>query len=129
MTASEQLRSLMQQVARGDLDPESAVARIARFAVGLAMASEGQAVDGLTPLRLRMGHGRAKYPNGCTVLSLLDEAGELAHAVNKGEPVDRVRDELLDVAAVAMRLYLGEVDEKHDVVPRTQRALAELSKP
>lgn len=65
----------------------------------------------LAPLRERIEKGRAKYPNGCTVLSLLDEAGEFAHAVNKGEGMARVRDELLDVAAVAMRLYLEEIDD------------------
>lgn len=65
----------------------------------------------LAPLAARMAVGRAKYPAGCTVLSLMDEAGEFAHAINKDEGIERVRDELLDVAAVAMRLYLGEVDE------------------
>ena len=64
----------------------------------------------LAPLREEMAKGRAKYPNGCTVLSLLDEVGEVAHAVNKYQGVAHVRDELLDVAAVAMRLYLGEID-------------------
>ena len=64
----------------------------------------------LAPLREEMAKGRAKYPRGCTVLSLLDEVGEVAHAVNKYQGVAHVRDELLDVAAVAMRLYLGEID-------------------
>lgn len=66
--------------------------------------------DELEPLRLRIAKGRAKYPNGCTLTSLQDEAGEVVHAVNKYEPAERVRDELLDVAGVAMRLYLGEID-------------------
>jgi hypothetical protein len=64
----------------------------------------------LAPLAARIAKGRAKYPTGCTLLSLLDEAGEVAHAVNKRESHERVRDELLDVAAVAMRLYFGEID-------------------
>lgn len=58
----------------------------------------------------RMGKARAKYPNGCTALSLFDEVGEFSRALNKFEGIDRVLDELLDVAAVAMRLHLGEVD-------------------
>lgn len=66
--------------------------------------------DDLAPLTQRLAKSRAKYPNGCTVLSLIDEAGEVAHAVNKYEPAERVREELLDVASVAMRLYLGEID-------------------
>ena len=66
--------------------------------------------EAIAALFARIATGRDRYPRGCTILSLLDEAGEVAHAVNKGESVDRVRDELLDVAAVAMRLYIGEVD-------------------
>ena len=64
----------------------------------------------LAPLAARIAAGRAKYANGCTVLSLADETGEVLHSVNKYEKEERVRDELLDVAAVAMRLYLGEID-------------------
>jgi hypothetical protein len=65
----------------------------------------------LALLAERIAKGRVKYPEGCTALSLFDEAGEVAHAINKREPIDRVRAELLDVAVVAMRLYFGEVDE------------------
>jgi hypothetical protein len=38
-------------------------------------------------------------------------AGEAVHAFNKEEGLARIRSELLDVACVAMRLYMGEVDE------------------
>lgn len=75
----------------------------------------------LDPLVARMDKGRAKYPDGCTALSLLDEAGEFAHAINKRESLGRVRDELLDVAAVAMRLYLGEVDTSRIIDGLVQR--------
>lgn len=64
----------------------------------------------LSPLGQRIEKGRAKYPTGCTALSLIDETGEFAHAINKRESAERIRDELLDVAAVAMRLFFGEVD-------------------
>lgn len=67
-------------------------------------------------LLLRMAKGRAKYPNGPTLLSLDDEVGEVKRAINKREGIERARDELLDVAAVAMRLYLGEVDIDNVVV-------------
>lgn len=77
--------------------------------------------DELAPLRARMAKGRAKYPNGCTAMSLVDEAGEVAHAINKGESFERVRDELLDVAGVAMRLYLGEVDAENVLEGLVQR--------
>lgn len=72
--------------------------------------TETPVVDELSVLRERMEEGRKKYPEGCTFLSLQDEVGEAAHAINKREPVDRVRDEILDAAGVAMRLYFGEVD-------------------
>lgn len=75
----------------------------------------------LEALVTHIAKARAKYPKGCTVLSLLDEAGEVAHAVNKHEDVERVREELLDVAGVAMRLYFGECDEALVVEGLTQR--------
>jgi hypothetical protein len=78
-------------------------------------------VDELGPLAARIAKGRRKYANGCTVLSLLDEAGEVAHAVNKYEPAERIREELLDVAAVAMRLYFGEIDRGLEIDGLVQR--------
>ena len=93
----------------------------------------GPAEDGVTVsadqwaafmnLAKRMANGREKYPLGCTVASLLDEAGEFTHAVNKEEGRVRLRDELLDVAAVAMRLYLGEVDTDYGAVEAAHVAL------
>lgn len=81
----------------------------------------------LGPLAERIARGRAKYANGCTVLSLLDEAGEVAHAVNKYESADRIREELLDVAAVAMRLYFGEIDRGLEIDGLVQRRTAQPS--
>lgn len=75
----------------------------------------------LVTLADRIQKGRRKYPNGCTVLSLLDEAGEVAHAVNKYESAERIREELLDVAAVAMRLYFGEIDRGLEIDGLVQR--------
>lgn len=77
-------------------------------------------LDELAPLRRAMTKGRRKYPQGCTALSLLDEAGEVAHALNKRESVERVREKLLDVAGVAMRLYLGEIDTESVLVGLVQ---------
>ncbi len=99
-------------------DPDSAATReimsklthIASYGPAIEPCSAEAIPDELEPLATRIAKGRAKYANGCTVLSLLDEAGEVAHAVNKYEPAERIRDELLDVAAVAMRLYFGEID-------------------
>lgn len=98
---------------------------------GLIMSDppeEGVVVDSkqwrsFIDLAKRMSKGREKYPRGCTVLSLLDEAGEFTHAVNKEEHLTRMRDELLDVAAVAMRLYLGEVDASHHAILAAQYLL------
>lgn len=80
-------------------------------------------LDALTMLMKRMAKGREKYPLGCTVASLLDEAGEFTHAVNKEEGRFRMREELLDIAAVAMRLYLGEVDTDYGAVEAAHDAL------
>lgn len=81
----------------------------------------GDPAHELAPLAVRLAMGRAKYPRGATVLSLLDEAGEVAHAVNKYETSERIREELLDVAVVAMRLYLGEIDTELQVEGLFQR--------
>lgn len=87
----------------------------------------GVAPSELAPLVSRMAKGRTKYANGCTLVSLLDEAGEVVHAVNKNEGTERVRDELLDVAAVAMRLYLGEIDLDLELDGLTQKRLTPKS--
>lgn len=67
-------------------------------------------------LAIRLEKGRRKYPEGCTALSLWDEAGEVAHALNKRETEERVREEILDAAVVAIRLYLGEIDTESVLV-------------
>lgn len=85
------------------------------------LAAEVERLKEFLPLVERLAKGRAKYPSGCTLLSLIDEAGEVAHAVNKYESVERVREELLDVAAVAMRLYLGEIDRGLEMDGLVQR--------
>jgi hypothetical protein len=64
--------------------------------------------DELAPLRAAMTRARGLYPEGATLLALAAECGEVAQAVQKLESADRVRAELLDVAVVAVRLYLGE---------------------
>ena len=86
-------------------------------------------LERLAPLLQALAKGRAKYPRGVTLLSVLDEAGELAHAANKGEPEERRRAEALDTAVVAMRYVLGEVDRSQEekrveVLERELRALA-----
>lgn len=95
---------------------EQAVQQCARELTALCAAERE-----LAPLAQRIAKGRAKYANGCTILSLIDEAGEVAHAVNKYESADRIRDELLDVAAVAMRLYFGEIDRGLEMDGLVQR--------
>lgn len=61
--------------------------------------------------------GRRLHPDGCALRHLLCEVGEVADAMceangaaggNVGARDNRVREELLDVAVVAMRMYLGE---------------------
>jgi len=59
-------------------------------------------------LAVAIDRARKLHPEGCNLTSLFEEVGEVARAVRRESP-DRVRDELLDVAVVAMRLWMGEV--------------------
>lgn len=97
-----------------------------KLAYGYLRPDKAQPIKSeLFPLAVRIEKGRQKYPNGCTVLSLIDEAGEVAHAVNKYEPAERIREELLDVAAVAMRLYFGEIDRGLEIDGLEQKRIAD----
>lgn len=82
-----------------------------RLAEGLKIALD---MHPLADLLVALQKGRAKYPQGVTVLSVADEAGEVVHAANKREPWQRVREEALDTAVVALRLYLGEVVHREE---------------
>lgn len=69
----------------------------------------------LAPLAARMAHARQAHPEGSDLTSLVSEVGEVARAMYAEAPDqarDRARDELLDVAAVTMRLYLGETKQR-----------------
>ncbi len=55
----------------------------------------------------RIATARMKHPKGPNLRSLMEEVGEVASAMRRETP-ERVRDELLDVATVAMRLAFGE---------------------
>lgn len=76
---------------------------------------EGRRADGtraaplveLAPLLARLTHARAKHPEGASFDALVEEVGEVARA-RLDRSVDQERSELLDVAVVALRLYLGE---------------------
>lgn len=76
-----------------------------RDIVGLRTALDMQP---LAPLLVNMMEARKKHPDGPDGLrSLMEEVGEVANAMRR-ETSERVREELLDVATVALRLYLGE---------------------
>lgn len=57
-------------------------------------------------LEYGISEGRCKHPAGVPFEALVEEVGEVARAL-MDEP-HRVRDELLDVAVCAMRMWLGE---------------------
>jgi hypothetical protein len=64
----------------------------------------------LLDLAWAIDNARAKHPRGPDgIRSLAEEVGEVANAMRRETP-DRVREELLDVAVVAMRLFMGESD-------------------
>ncbi len=66
-----------------------------------------RAIPDIAPLLEALTVGRAKHPEGANLTALAEEVGEVARAMRRETP-ERVREELLDVAVVAMRLYLGE---------------------
>ena len=76
----------------------------------------------LSPLLERLEKSRKKYPEGCTHLSLIDECGEFAHAINKNESLERVKEEALDTASVAMRIYFDEWDYEKVVIGGEKKA-------
>ena len=66
-------------------------------------------------LEERLHHARKKHPRfapnaGDAWWVIQEELAELGHAIDNEGP-DRVIDEALDVAATAMRLVMGEVQE------------------
>lgn len=64
------------------------------------------------PLFRAIKQERAKSPDGCTVLSLLGEVSKIAYAISEGWPKERVREQLLTLGAMVMRLYFGDVDDR-----------------
>ncbi len=62
---------------------------------------------GLDAFRERLAIGREKHPKGSALHHLVEEVGEVCRAMRRETP-ERVKDELLDVAVVAFRMYLGE---------------------
>lgn len=59
------------------------------------------------PLASALQRARQLHPEGASMNALVEEVGEVARA-RRRETHERVREELLDVAVVALRLYLGE---------------------
>lgn len=76
--------------------------RLARF-----IEKHPKSIEPLLDLAWALDRARGLHPEGASELALLEECGEVARAHRRETP-DRVREELLDVAVVAMRLYLGE---------------------
>jgi len=73
----------------------------------------GHEIDALV---VALARGRSLHPKGCYVYALVEEVGEVARAIRR-EGLARVREELLDTAVVAMRLFLGENREPMTELP------------
>jgi inorganic triphosphatase YgiF len=54
-----------------------------------------------------IARARGLHPKGSAFVDLVDEMGELSRAM-RDEGLERTHEELLDVATVAYRMYLGE---------------------
>jgi len=88
---------------------------------GTLTATQAHCTQQLNELRIHRGHeldalvvalarGRSLHPKGCYFYALVEEVGEIARAIRR-EGAERAREELLDTAVVAIRLYLGEARE------------------
>jgi hypothetical protein len=64
-------------------------------------------------LAVAIDRARSLHPEGCNITSLFEEVGEVARALRR-ETHERVREELLDVAVVAMRLWMNEICQRWD---------------
>lgn len=71
----------------------------------------------LVPLGAAIVRARSLHPAGCALRHLMSEVGEVADAMCIGDVgiggdmakrEERIREELLDVAVVAMRMHLGD---------------------
>lgn len=59
-------------------------------------------------LAARLDHAKAKHPEGPTFAALIEEVGEVARVLDDPSKRDEYRSELLDVATVAIRLWMKE---------------------
>lgn len=64
-------------------------------------------MQALYDLEARIAHARDQHPQGASFDALVAELGEAAEARKRGDAAHE-REELLDVATVALRLYMGE---------------------
>lgn len=67
------------------------------------------ALDWAEALANRLQHARKKHPEGADLWALMAELCEVFEEY--GADSERYKDELIDVATVAIRIYLGEVSE------------------
>jgi len=83
----------------GAMTPEEIHARI------LAACGAAEARNWTGAIDRRLRHARASHPEGASFAALLDEVDE---AMAEEDESERQRDELIDVAVVAIRMWLGE---------------------
>lgn len=76
----------------------------------------------LLSLAAAIVRARELHPEGCNLADLASEVGEVGRAMNR-ETEGREREELLDTAAVAVRMWLGERSDR----PRAPLAEATMS--
>lgn len=81
-------------------------ARISYLQGKLEESNRGR-LPGLGALPEAITRARRLHPEGSDLHDLLSEVAELARAM-AGEGPERTREEALDVAVVALRIYLGE---------------------
>lgn len=72
----------------------------------MTVRDEKEIDDMLLSIRAELARARAKFPGrNLTLVALIEEVGELAHAA-MDEPRERVFSEAVQVAVMAMRVWL-----------------------
>jgi len=86
---------------------------LASHRLAKVLEHEPELMTAMLDLAWGIDKARTKHPEGSTLRDLVSEVGEVATAMWRETP-ERVNEELLDVAIVAMRMRLGEGDARNN---------------
>ncbi len=84
---------------------------LASHRLAKVLEHEPELMAALLDLVWGIDKARKTHPEGCSYFALGEETGEVGRALAREDP-ERLSDELLDVAIVAIRMRLGEIDAR-----------------